>query len=69
MELQQAMTADPVMQALSSIFWHGWPKSKEDVPKALCLQAGTTGMNSHLSMASYFEHNRLLFLTVGEKKC
>jgi len=31
-ELQQATTADPVMQALSSIIKHGWPKSKEDVP-------------------------------------
>ena len=31
-ELQQATADDPVMQALSSIIQHGWPKSKEDVP-------------------------------------
>ena len=35
-EFQQATTADPVMQALSSIIQPGWPKSKEDVPNALC---------------------------------
>ena len=35
-ELQQATAADPVMQALSSIIQHGWPKSKDDVPNALC---------------------------------
>ena len=34
-ELQQATAADPVMQALSSIIQHGWPKSKDDVPNAL----------------------------------
>ena len=34
-ELQQATAADPVMQALSSVIKHGWPKSKEDVPNAL----------------------------------
>ena len=32
----------------------------------LCANIGTTGMNSHLLMVSYFEHNGLLFLTVGE---
>ena len=61
-ELQQAMAADLVMQALSSIIQHGWPKSKKDVPNA------PTGVNSHPSMTSYLEHNGLLFLTVGEKK-
>ena len=34
-ELQQATADDPVMQALTSIIQHGWPKSKEDVPNAV----------------------------------
>lgn len=34
-ELQQATADDPVMQALTSIFQHGWPKSKEDLPTAV----------------------------------
>ena len=34
-EMQQATAADPVMQALTSIIQHGWPKSKKDVPNAL----------------------------------
>ena len=34
-ELQQATADDPIMQALTSIIQHGWPKSKEDVPNAV----------------------------------
>ena len=34
-ELQQAVADDPVMQALSSVIQHGWPKSKQAVPNAI----------------------------------
>ena len=34
-EMQQVTAADPVMQALTSIIQHGWPKSKKGVPSAL----------------------------------
>ena len=33
--MQQATAADPVMQALTPIIQHGFPKSKKDVPNAL----------------------------------
>ena len=67
-ELQQATAADSVMQALSSIIQHGWPKSKDDVPNALCQYWDCRDELSS-SLVSYLEHNGLLFLTVGEKKC